>query len=97
MKLSIILNRLFPCPKPKVQVKVQPDEGDWITIQIRMCRTDRIELVDCIEHSGEVSLKLLGELSELIRTKELNKDSWKADDDAYYQRMYALSLARFNN
>lgn len=96
MKLSTILNRLYPDPKPKVQAKIQYDEGDWVTIQMRMCRTDRIELVDCIETSGEISLKLLNEFSELIRTNQLNKDSWAAEDMAYYKRMFDLAMSKGN-
>lgn len=85
--LNKILSRLRDENKA-IQIKVQPQENDYITLSFYLNYQQRIQLIDSIENKAEIPAEFLFTFAEAIRNKTLNRDSWAADDLKYWNEVY---------
>lgn len=89
--LDKILSKLRDENK-SIRMKVQPQEGDWVTIGFYINYEQRIALINSIENKAEIPSEFLYALAEAIRNKELTRDSWIEEERAYYERMAKLAF-----
>jgi len=82
-----ILSKLRPEHK-KLQVRTQPQEGDWITISFYINYQQRCDLIDSIETKAELPIEFLECFAEQIRLNRLTKESWLAEEKKYWNEVY---------
>lgn len=69
------INAMYRAEPFKMKVEIRHQESRHIAINLYMSLDQKDELINCLEHSGEVSLDLISALSESIRNKELKTEA----------------------
>lgn len=73
-QLRAEIDAMYRAEPFRMKVEIRHQESRHIAINLYMSIDQKDELINCLEHSGEVPLDLIAALSESIRKKELQTE-----------------------